>query len=325
MNRFLDQIIRCSFLVSLQLASVTAFCQQKAVFILLDGIPADVIERVSTPVLDEIAESGGYTHSYVGGERGQKTETPTISAPGYMNLITGTWGNKHNVWGNEVKAPDYEYWNIFRILKSVNPEKKIAIFSTWEDNRTKLIGEGLQEAGNIKMDYAFDGFENDLKAFPHDDKAQYIFDIDEQVSKESERYIRSEGPDLSWVYLEFTDDMGHRFGDGPEMYEAVERADLQVGRIWSAVKFRGQEFQEDWMIVVTTDHGRSAEDGRGHGGQSIRERTTWIVTNKSNLKASFYNDPPIVDILPSLLEHLKIEAPSKISSQFDGHSFLKKK
>lgn len=309
------------FIVLLQL-SLTAFGQQKAVFILLDGIPADVIEKVSTPVLDEIAGIGGYTRSYVGGEVGQESETPTISAPGYMSLITGTWGNKHNVWSNEVKAPNYDYWNIFRILKTADHAKKAAIFSTWEDNRTKLIGEGLPEAGSLKMDYAFDGFENDQAAFPHDDGRQFIFNIDENVSKETERYIRVVGPDISWVYLEFTDDMGHKFGDSPQMYDAVKKADIQVGRVWSAVRHRVKAHNEDWMVVITTDHGRSPYDGTAHGGQSDRERTTWIVTNYPNLKPSFFDSPAIVDILPSVLDHLGVSPPPEIETQFDGTSFI---
>ncbi len=306
------------FAISLSLTG-----QKKAVFILLDGIPADVIEKVETPVLDEIAQTGAYTRSYQGGELGEESETPTISAPGCMNLITGTWGNKHNVWGNSVKDPNYDYWNIFRIVKNADPNKKIAIFSTWEDNRTKLIGEGLPEAGNLQFDYAFDGFENDHETFPHDDTRKFIFDIDEHVSREASRYIKEEGPDVSWVYLEFTDDMGHKYGDSPQMFDAVEKADIQVGRIWSAVKDRMDTFGEDWMIVITTDHGRKPEDGKGHGGQSERERTTWIVTNRKDLKPSFHENPPVVDILPSILDHLEISAPPEIEANLDGKSFIK--
>ncbi|GJM27430.1 MAG: hypothetical protein DHS20C17_00650 [Cyclobacteriaceae bacterium] len=296
--------------------------QQKAVFILLDGVPADVIENVNTPVLDEIAKEGGYSHSYQGGERNQPSETPTISAPGYMNLITGTWGYKHNVWDNNVEAPNYNYWNIFRIVENANPDLKTAIFSTWEDNRTKLIGEGLPQAGKVKIDYAFDGFEHDSVKFPHNQSRQFIFQIDEYVSTEAANFIKEQGPDLTWVYLEFTDDMGHMCGDGPQFYQAVGKADNQVGRIWLALKHRIAQYDEDWMILITTDHGRSPEDGKGHGGQSNRERTTWIVTNKSNLLPSFYQNPPVVDVMPSILDHLGVKAPVEIEEQFDGESFL---
>ncbi|MBS1610668.1 MAG: alkaline phosphatase family protein, partial [Bacteroidetes bacterium] len=53
--------------------------QRKAVFVIVDGIPADVIEKVSTPALDAIARQGKYLHAYVGGEKAGYSETPTIS------------------------------------------------------------------------------------------------------------------------------------------------------------------------------------------------------------------------------------------------------
>jgi len=191
----------------------------EAVFILLDGIPADVVERVPTPALDEIAAAGGYTRAYVGGERGGPTETPTISAPGYMSVLTATWANKHNVRGNSNQSPNYAYWNIFRIVESVDPSRKTALFSKWRDNRTVLVGEGRPGAGS------------------------------------------------------FTDEL----------------------------------------------------TGKGHGRQSTRERTTWIVTNRPHLTARFTNGTPaIVDITPSILQHLRIAAPAEVATNMDGVSFLRR-
>ena len=91
--------------------------ERKVVFILLDGIPADVLETTNTPYLDEIAGDAGYTRAYVGGEKDSATQSPTISAVGYNSLLTGVWANKHNVWGNSIKAPNYDYWSIFRVAK----------------------------------------------------------------------------------------------------------------------------------------------------------------------------------------------------------------
>ena len=106
-------------------------------FIILDGIPADVIEKLNPPALREISQVGGFTRAFVGGRKETYNETPTISAPGYISLLTGTWGNKHNVWDNDIAAPNYHYWNIFRIAEKVNPDLHTALFSTWLDNRTK--------------------------------------------------------------------------------------------------------------------------------------------------------------------------------------------
>jgi predicted AlkP superfamily pyrophosphatase or phosphodiesterase len=296
---------------------------RKAVFILLDGIPADVIERVSTPALDAIAAAGGYARAHVGGERGGPTQTPTVSAPGYMSLLTGTWANKHDVRGNSNQSPDYEYWNLFRIVESAEPVRRTALFSTWTDNRTVLIGVGRPGAGDVRLDHVVDGFELDTIAYPHDPASRYILAIDERVAAEAAAHIATEGPDLTWVYLQHTDDAGHAFGDNEGFHAAVQQADAMVGRIWDAVR-RRQALGEDWMIVVTTDHGRDPTTGKGHGGQSDRERTTWIVSNHPGLGERFTSgSAAIVDIAPTILQHLGIAVPDSVLRRMDGVSLLR--
>lgn len=294
----------------------------KAIFIIMDGIPADVVESVATPNLDAISGEGGYTRAYVGGTAGQESQSPTVSAVSYNSLLTGTWSNKHNVWDNAIGDPNYGYWDIFRIAKAHDPSLQTAIFSTWTDNRTKLIGDGLEQAGGDKLDYYADGFELDTERFPHDVMANYIRDIDEVVTREAVNYVEKNGPDLSWVYLQYSDDVGHWFGDGPEMTTAVQAMDDQIGRIWAAVRSRQRIHGEDWLVLITTDHGRDEETGQNHGGQSARERTIWIVTNSDDLNAHFAELPAIVDILPSIAAHLQLQIPANIRDQLDGQGFI---
>ncbi len=63
---------------------------KKALFIIVDGIPADLIERVKPENLTKISKAGGYTRAHVGGEKNGYSETPTISAVGYNSLLTAT-------------------------------------------------------------------------------------------------------------------------------------------------------------------------------------------------------------------------------------------
>jgi len=79
---------------------------RKTVFIIIDGVPADVIERLNLPAINEIASQGAYARAYTGGEIGEYSQTPTISAIGYTNLLTATWLNKHNVGGNSNLKPN---------------------------------------------------------------------------------------------------------------------------------------------------------------------------------------------------------------------------
>ncbi|MDT7828832.1 alkaline phosphatase family protein [Pricia sp. S334] len=310
-----------SFIWMCLLIGTMGFAQKdtKVLFAIVDGISADVIEEIATPNLDAIAENGGYTRALVGGEKDGYSETPTISAVGYNSLLTGTWANKHNVWGNSIKDPNYEYRTIFRYADEHRPELKTAIFSTWLDNRTKLVGSGLDATGNIELDYHFDGFELDTIAFPHGNDREYIHKIDEHVTSGAVRHIKEEGPDISWLYLQYTDDMGHIYGDSDQFHDAIKTMDDQIGRIWGAMEFRSENFDENWELWITTDHGRNPKDGRGHGGQSDRERSTWIITNAKDLNDYFKsNTPHVVDILPSMLRTLDIRPKKEQLWELDG-------
>ncbi len=292
---------------------------KKALFIIADGIPADVIEKLPTPNLNAIAKQGAYLRAHVGGDKDAYNQTPTISAVGYNSLLTGTWFNKHNVPDNDIKDPNYSYPTIFRLLKDQYPNKKIAVFSSWLDNRTKLVGDGLDQTNKIYVDYHADGFELDTINFKHDSESAYMHRIDEKVIEEASASIKKNAPDLSWVYLEYTDDMGHRYGDGLQYYTAIEIMDKQIGKIWAAIEYREKNFNEDWQIFITTDHGRDERTGKNHGGQSVRQRSTWMVTNAKGLNSyAKYYYPGIVDITPTIARFMNITIPAKYKQELDG-------
>ena len=298
---------------------------RKAIFVIVDGIAADNMERLQPPCIFDIAKTGHYSRGYCGGAVGTYSETPTISAIGYTSILTGTWMNKHNVRGNSNIDANYNYWTLFRIAKEQKQSYKTAIFSSWTDNRTVLLGEGRPETNNLKIDYVYDGYDLDTLRFPKQKDDLHIYAIDSVVCQEAASCVRENAPDLSWVYLWYTDDAYHQYGNGAYSDGYVLKEDALIGKIWEAVQYREKNYNEEWLIIVTTDHGRDIM-GYGHGGQTERERTIWMATNLKDVNKQFTpNSLSHVDINPTICRFMGFTLPQDVNFEVDGTSFYGKR
>ena len=298
---------------------------RKTVFIIIDGIAAENIERLRPHNIFDIARTGHYSRAYCGGQVGTYSETPTISAIGYTNILTGTWMNKHNVKGNSNIQTNFNYWNIFRIAQEQQRKVTTALFSSWADNRPFLLGEGKPESGNLKLDYVFDGYDNDKKLFPNRKDDLHIYDIDSFVCRKAAECVRTDAPDLNWVYLWYPDDAYHIYGSCAYSDHYVLKEDEHIGHIWEAVKYREKNFDEEWLVIVVTDHGRDSK-GYDHGGQSQEERTVWISTNLKKVNGQFA-EPYLshVDIVPTICRFMGFNIPRDVAFEQDGISFFGKR
>lgn len=316
-------LIRCIVWLCLCASFSSVYAQQKkVVYIIMDGIPASCIERLHPQTIFSIAAKGAYSRGYTGGTVGMYSQTPTISAVGYNDILTGTWSNKHHVFNNSDQKPNYNYWSLFRIAKAQTRNVKTALFSSWTDNRTMLIGAGKKETDSLKIDYVYDGYELDKVHYPDKKNQRQIFEIDSVVTCKAADCIRKDAPDFSWTYLWYTDDAFHMFGNGKYSDEYVLKTDALIANIWNAVQYREKNFGEQWMIIVTTDHGRT-ENGHGHGGQSATERCIWMSTNIKNVNGEF-GSPLLshVDILPTICRYMNFKVPEELARELDGISFI---
>ena len=55
-------------------------------------------------------------------------------------------------------------------------------------------------------------------------------------------FIQDQSPDLYLGLSGYTDEMGHRYGDSKQFYDAVEIMDAQIGRLWKAIQYRASKF-----------------------------------------------------------------------------------
>src|SRR5690625_7959928 len=72
------------------------------------------------------------------------------------------------------------------------------------------------------------GFDVDTLAFPHN--YGYVQKIDEHVSELAAASIQQDAPYLSWVYLWYTDDTGHTYGEVDTHFESIKVADRSEER-----------------------------------------------------------------------------------------------
>ena len=90
-----------------------------------------------------------------------------------------------------------------------------------------------------------------------------------------------------------------------EYRDAIALADHQVGMLVDAISARPTYPDEDWLILISTDHGRRPDGG--HGGDSPEEMTIFILASGP---ATATWPPPgpagIVDIAATALDHLGI-------------------
>ncbi len=263
----------------------------------IDGVRPDVLAEVSTPNLDALAADGTFTDR-------ARTTFPSVSGPGWSSLLTGVWPEKHGVTDNSFEGKRYDlYPDFLTRVESVRPELGTFAVADW----LPLVEaeDGLPTIGNgVDAKHVIDGYETGWAA---GDSLG--------VTSAVERLTGAD-PSALFVYLGNPDEVSHETGAiGEEYRGAIALADSHVGRLVAAVRQRPTYSREDWLILVSTDHGRLADGD--HGGDSDEERTIFfIASGPSILKGAPDRQVGIVDVAATALAHLGIALDP--SWQLDG-------
>jgi len=259
----------------------------KVLVIGIDGVRPDVMAQVATPNLDALIAEGTFS------DRAQ-TGRPTVSGPGWSSLLTGVWPDKHGVTDNSFRGKRYdEYPDFLTRIERVRPELNTFAAIDWLPLGADADGGPvIGDAPDSK--FVVDG---DVLTWPGADSAVVAASVEQ---------LRASDPDALFVYLGNPDEASHESGSiGIEYREAIALADRHIGMLLDAMRARPTFADEDWLILVSTDHGRTAEGG--HGGDSPEESTIfYIVSGPSALLGAPAEPPRIVDVPVTALVHLGI-------------------
>lgn len=296
-----------TLLATLILASTVTAAEpaKKVLFIGIDGTRFDSIEKADTPSLDALVAGGIHSPTcLILGDRYQKNDT--VSGPGWSSILTGVWADKHGVQNNSFKGRNYtDFPHFFARLKEVRPAAKTVSLVTWEP-----VHSLITSAADVTINY--------------EQKEHGVLDYDRydtQATDEAVKQLNESNPDALFLYIGQVDVAGHTHGfhpTVPKYLEAIERADKLVGRVVAAVKTRKTFADEDWLVIVTSDHGGK---GTGHGGGHKTPEilnSFLIVSGKSAQRGQFEQQVYLVDAPVTALAHLGVNG--KDEWKFDGRA-----
>lgn len=261
----------------------------KTVVIGLDGTMLDHVENANTPNLHRLMATGTTGRSSILGH-------PTISGPSWSTILTGVWHTKHGVVDNSFAGSHFDaYPTAFTRIEKADPARRTASFATWDGIAT-IAGSGDPKADVVST------------ARPAESEAAQ----DSETAAAAANEISTTGPDFVFTQLDQVDGAGHASGTaGPQYGAAIERVDVEVGRIVAAVDNRATASGEDWTVIVTADHGHKPTGG--HGGQTAEEAATFVIARGSAYApGATRDDYGIADITPTVLENLGVPRPADL-------------
>ncbi len=269
------------------LLSVTITVQakeNKVLIIGIDGCRPDALVVANTPNIDKLIANASYSLDAI-------NEGTTISGPSWSAMLTGVWQEKHGVVDNSFTGENYEqYPHFFKYVEQYNPELHTASICQWGPINDHIANQFADYVKNVSGEI--------------------------QLISETVNYLSNNNPDALFIHFDDVDGAGHGFGYGPHVPQylvAIEEVDAGIGQILNALEARSNYAEEDWLIIVSTDHGGI---GYGHGGNSIEERNVFIICSGDDIPNKEIKKDSTLSIVPPPENCLQ----DSVELYFDGTS-----
>ncbi len=236
-----------------------------------DGTRADafsLLDRSQNSSIKTVLAEGGKAYiAYCGGKNYPEFPTQaTSTAPGWCSMLTGVWSDVHGITDNDQpKSNDHLTLLTTSVQDGIIDES--AFYVSWGGHFSGEDSTYINELRYIEdngLNVHFKRADDDAGT-----KANALADIS-----------KSECSDFIFTIFEFCDHVGHDTGfdmKSDEYTGAFLEADSTGYDLINAVKARATYATEDWLIVITSDHGGF---NTYHGGPTMQERYMFIVTNK---------------------------------------------
>lgn len=245
--------------------------EKKLIVIGYDGCRADNLTLCSSKndsgILTLLDNGGKAVISYCGGVNYPKINTQdTSTAPGWCSMLTGQWADVHGIYENSI-VKHGNYTALTTLVENETIDSS-AFYVSWgghfsNDDSTYFEEKQYIEKNNINAKF--------LRSETGDEGTltNVLTDIKQENCS-----------DFIFSIFEFCDEAGHDTGfckNNEEQVQAFKDSEKTACEIIAAIKSRPTYEKEDWMIIITSDHGGY---NNWHGGPTMQERYTFIVSNK---------------------------------------------
>lgn len=268
----------------------------KVLVIGIDGAVLDRVKAANAPYLNGLMAQGLTARSTLYAN----PMAATSSGPGWSTIATGVWPDKHGVKDNSFTGKNYTaYPDFLTRIENANPALNTYAAADWEpitstDQNGPIFSAKVDKRLSLKGDR--DGYRNE----------------DPKIAAAAAAELQGQNPDAAFVYLGEIDAAGHSYGAASQQYlDTIARVDVLVGQLLGAVQNRPTYAQENWKVLVTTDHGHT--DSGGHGGSTIQERGTFVLAKGAGIPAgSVRDDVKLVDVAATALAQVGVTPGSAI-------------
>lgn len=262
----------------------------KVLVIGIDGAVLDRVKAANAPYLKGLMAQGLTARSTLYAN----PMAATSSGPGWSTIATGVWPDKHGVKDNSFIGKNYTaHPDFLTRIENARPELNTYAAADWEpvtstDAGGPIFSAKVDKRLSLKGDR--DGYANE----------------DPKIAAAAAAELRDRNPDAAFVYLGEIDAAGHSHGAASQRYlDAIARVDQLIGHLLNAVQNRPTYAQENWRILVTTDHGHTGTGG--HGGSTLQERGTFVLAKGAGIAAgSVRDDVKLVDVAATALAQVGV-------------------
>ena len=269
----------------------------KALLIMLDGARADALAAARMPAVQSLRD-GSWAQGYRGAWTlfGQNTpDARPSSAANHTAIFTAVNAEKSRVFQNgQTKNGDYAKWPTWlkRVTDAVPGTKGLFIFS-W--------GEGKQ--------------------YPSSQNVRFVHDTDANNGKNIGKMLAApDAPDAIQYFIDLPDHGGHSAGFYPfsrEYLHALYTSDTYIAAALDGIRRRPTFEDEDWLVMVTADHGGYARSHGMWGGQA--STIPLVLSGRDTPSGRLPGAPRHYDLTATALAHFGLD-PAAL--KLDGHPLV---